>query len=205
MTDKYKSLREALDATSFPGPIEVVQDGAEHVLLVAGEWVIAVADTGSYDTPGLSQTTRYFNYIAAADPNTIRALLADHDEAQALAHVAMEHGAKLEAERAGWLDQHHRDSKTLREYCQQRDDLRKERDALMSGFDERGDEIDALVTERDALLDALREIHHWMDSQSDAQSKGCHASFDLMMLRQMRDIAASAMLAQHQGEKHGNV
>lgn len=36
----------------------------------------------------------------------------------------------LLAERDALLAQHHTDSKTLREYAQQRDDMRKERDAL---------------------------------------------------------------------------
>lgn len=46
------------------------------------------------------------------------------------------------------------------------------------------------------LLAALQRAHDWMDSQADAQSKGGHATFDLMMLREERDAAAEAIAAQ---------
>lgn len=45
----------------------------------------------------------------------------------------------------------------------------------------------------DGLRVVLEEIHDWMDSQADAQSKGCHATFDIMMLREFRDKAKFAL------------
>lgn len=50
-----------------------------------------------------------------------------------------------------------------------------------------------LRTQRDELLEALRSVHRWMDDQADGQSKGGHATFDLLMLREQRDIAAAAI------------
>ena len=50
-----------------------------------------------------------------------------------------------------------------------------------------------LMTTDPELLDALESVWIWMDSQSDAQSKGGHATFDLMELRKQRDIASAAI------------
>ena len=44
-----------------------------------------------------------------------------------------------------------------------------------------------------ALVEALESVCTWMESQSEAQSKGGHATFDLMMLREQRDIARAAL------------
>lgn len=49
------------------------------------------------------------------------------------------------------------------------------------------------VSGDDGLRVVLEEIHDWMDSQADAQSKGCHATFDLMILRELRDKAKFAL------------
>lgn len=43
------------------------------------------------------------------------------------------------------------------------------------------------------LLNALESVWLWMENQSDGQSKGGHATFDLMMLREQRDIARAAI------------
>ena len=43
------------------------------------------------------------------------------------------------------------------------------------------------------LLDALQSVYQWMDDQSDAQSKGGHATFDLTMLLEQRDRARAAI------------
>ena len=43
------------------------------------------------------------------------------------------------------------------------------------------------------LREALASVHQWMCDQADAQSKGGHATFDLMMLREQRDIAGAAL------------
>lgn len=45
----------------------------------------------------------------------------------------------------------------------------------------------------DALMKALERAYFWMDSQADTQSKGGHATFDLMMLREERDAAKAAI------------
>lgn len=47
--------------------------------------------------------------------------------------------------------------------------------------------------QREELLAALRSVHRWMDDQADGQSKGGHATFDLLMLREQRDIAEAAI------------
>lgn len=47
--------------------------------------------------------------------------------------------------------------------------------------------------QRDELLAALKSAWLWMENQSDAQSKGGHATFDLMMLRYERDMARAAI------------
>lgn len=43
------------------------------------------------------------------------------------------------------------------------------------------------------MLEALKSVWLWMESQADGQSKGGHASFDLLMLREQRDIARAAI------------
>lgn len=53
-----------------------------------------------------------------------------------------------------------------------------------------------LEAENQRLREALASVHKWMDDQADAQSKGGHATFDLMMLREQRDIASAALKEQ---------
>jgi hypothetical protein len=43
------------------------------------------------------------------------------------------------------------------------------------------------------LFAALTSVRLWMENQADGQSKGGHATFDLMMLREQRDIAQVAL------------
>ena len=43
------------------------------------------------------------------------------------------------------------------------------------------------------LLEALTSVRMWMEDQADGQSKGGHATFDLMALREQRDIAEAAI------------
>ena len=50
-----------------------------------------------------------------------------------------------------------------------------------------------LEAENQRLREALASVHRWIDDQADAQSKGGHATFDLMMLREQRDIASAAL------------
>ena len=61
-------------------------------------------------------------------------------------------------------------------------------------------EIVALKEQRDELLGALRSVWLWMEDQADGQSKGGHATFDLMLLREQRDIARAA-ITKAEGEK----
>lgn len=55
------------------------------------------------------------------------------------------------------------------------------------------EKIVALTEARDALVAALERAYFWMDAQADTQSKGGHATFDLMMLREERDAAKAAI------------
>ena len=50
-----------------------------------------------------------------------------------------------------------------------------------------------LKSQRDELLRALKGIHMWAENQAVAQSKGGHATVDLLMLREQLDIAATAI------------
>lgn len=50
-----------------------------------------------------------------------------------------------------------------------------------------------LMDTRDELLAVLKGFHAWADNQADAQSKGGHATFDLWMLREQRDLASAAI------------
>jgi hypothetical protein len=52
-----------------------------------------------------------------------------------------------------------------------------------------------LIAAAPELLAALESISAWMESQADGQSKGGHATFDLMMLRGHRDAARAAIAA----------
>ena len=52
-----------------------------------------------------------------------------------------------------------------------------------------------------ALIEALERVYLWMDRQSDAQSKGGHATFDLMMLREERDAVKAAIDAAKEKKK----
>lgn len=54
-------------------------------------------------------------------------------------------------------------------------------------------EANQLRAQRDELLAALRSVWLWMEDQSDSQSKGGHATFDLMLLREQLDIAQAAI------------
>lgn len=53
--------------------------------------------------------------------------------------------------------------------------------------------LDLVTGQRDELLVALRSVWLWMEDQADGQSKGGHATFDLMLLREQRDISGAAI------------
>ena len=51
-------------------------------------------------------------------------------------------------------------------------------------------------------IEAMQRAWLWMENQAEAQSKGGHATFDLMMLRDERDALRAAIdAARKQGEK----
>ena len=56
-----------------------------------------------------------------------------------------------------------------------------------------------LIAAAPELYEALEKIRHWGESQHKAQSKGGHATFDMMMLREQIDTAEAA-LAKARGE-----
>ena len=64
--------------------------------------------------------------------------------------------------------------------------------------DERNAVIDKLRTQNQALVEAIKGFHTWAYGQRKQQSKGGHASFDYMELREQMDIAEAA-LAQAEG------
>ncbi len=57
-----------------------------------------------------------------------------------------------------------------------------------------------LIAAAPDLLEALESVWLWMENQADGQSKGGHATFDLLMLREQRDIARAA-IAKATGEQ----
>ena len=57
-----------------------------------------------------------------------------------------------------------------------------------------------LIAAAPDLLEALQSVWLWAENQSDAQSKGGHETFDLLMLREQRDIARAA-IARATGEQ----
>lgn len=59
-------------------------------------------------------------------------------------------------------------------------------------------ERDKLRTQNQALIEAIKGFHTWAYGQRKQQSKGGHASFDYMELREQMDIAEAA-LAQAEG------
>ena len=55
------------------------------------------------------------------------------------------------------------------------------------------DLIETITKQRDELLAALEHFATWARCQHRAQSKGCHATFDMMMLRDEIDFAEAAI------------
>jgi len=62
-----------------------------------------------------------------------------------------------------------------------------------STYSEAATELRRLHEVNAELLAALTSVWLWMENQADGQSKGGHATFDLMMLREQRDIAQAAI------------
>ncbi len=56
-----------------------------------------------------------------------------------------------------------------------------------------------LIAAAPELLEALKSICIWMEGQARAQSKGAHPTFDLMMLREQREIASAAIAKAERG------
>ncbi len=61
-------------------------------------------------------------------------------------------------------------------------------------------EIESLRKQRDELLAALEQFTAWGRMQYKAQSKGCHATFDMMALRDEIDLAKAAIASVKGGE-----
>ena len=55
------------------------------------------------------------------------------------------------------------------------------------------EERDALKQQRDELVAALEQFATWDRMQHKAQSKGCHATFDMMSLKDEIDLAEAAI------------
>ena len=71
-------------------------------------------------------------------------------------------------------------------------------EVLQRLHDEDMTERDKLRTQNQALVEAIKGFHTWAYGQRKQQSKGGHASFDYMELREQMDIAEAA-LAQAEG------
>ena len=56
-----------------------------------------------------------------------------------------------------------------------------------------GDRIAELEKQRDELLAALEQFATWGRMQHKAQSKGCHATFDMMALRDEIELAEATI------------
>lgn len=54
-------------------------------------------------------------------------------------------------------------------------------------------EIERLRAEVDGLRIAAERAHAWMERQARQQGKGCHDTFDLMVLREERDALEAAL------------
>jgi len=54
-------------------------------------------------------------------------------------------------------------------------------------------QIEALQAALTAALERMESFALWADSQADAQSKGGHATFDIMELREQRDMTQAAI------------
>ena len=84
MTDKYKDLRDALAAGPTPGPWTVRYDYVVQATSFDGGRLVPVAQPYGVNSDG---TDLFANarMIAAANPETIRALLSDYDRLRAAA------------------------------------------------------------------------------------------------------------------------
>lgn len=174
MTDNYEALRGALEAGPEPGRWEKTTPSSTNIYSHSG-YLVAVVKRWNDS-----------NYIAAANPETIRALLAERDALVDTANDQARANDLLSEREAGLLAQHERDSATLRRYAQQRDDLRKERDAL-----------------RESLRWTAAVLQDAAGSPYCVDESGVFAiEGESRTMTQILD-AADAALAQHQGEKHG--
>lgn len=179
MTDKYKGLRDALAAGPTPGPWQlekfhpIITDSAPGSSRV---WICKVAINTRNDEGRKNEA-----YIAAAHPETIRALLAERDD-------LLENGKQA----IRWAPSSAHWSNELKRLFG--DDARLGIDALES-------QLRNAQAERDALREALiAAIECGMVPKSSVADGGASAHARQVVVADM----IRAALAQHQGEKHGD-
>jgi len=137
MTDPYAELRKALDAKPTPGPRTVNQNAC-------GDLFVSHAETAQYlfevGCPDELHTKGDAMLAAAANPEVIRMLLTQVD---------------------GLMEQHRRDSHTLREYAKERDEARSR--AAQAMHTAAGEEASArkAKAERDALREDAERYRAW--------------------------------------------
>jgi hypothetical protein len=98
MSDKYQSLRDALKAEPIEGPFTVTKEkGTAYSYDITTEGGYYVATTHGFVKDRASSLS-FANYIAAANPATITALLADLDAEKArLQWLISQHWVEPEA------------------------------------------------------------------------------------------------------------
>lgn len=95
--DKYAGLRAALDAGPTPGPWITDQKTSEHYAYCGDALGSAVLSVDDLYTPLIDSNQKLANisYAAAANPEAIRALLAERDALRAALEGAWTHIAQL--------------------------------------------------------------------------------------------------------------
>lgn len=160
MSDKYKGLRAALAAGPAPGPWAAYIRGntmqVDNTPTATGARPCIVSWTG-FDGNDLSVRANAKNtrYIAAANPEAIRALLAERDQyARILA------GLPQDAIDGGWT------AKGISAHAKA---LEAERDALIHDNAEYVEAACALATENERLRSACEKAVEWLEGWASAE------------------------------------
>ena len=139
MTDDYAELRAALAAGPAIGPYIVDQDNGNGIVVVDGRgYIVAEANYGDVPSecgPGVTETIirdvrSTHLYIAAANPEVIRALL---DERDALAKDAARYAIARRMSPQQWADAWELNHRTGKPFDEIIDDLAPFFDAEMAG------------------------------------------------------------------------